>query len=59
MKPHEWNYVAEAGERLTKAELEGQGSPAEPVDRWDTAEMRELGAMVQPTGQQAEAESRA
>ncbi len=45
------------GRRQTKAEPEGRGSPAEPVDRWATAERRELGAMVEPAGQRAEAES--
>ncbi len=27
-----------------------RGTPVEPVDRWATVKMRELGAMVEPTG---------
>ncbi len=45
------------GRRQTKAEPEGRGSPAEPVNRWATAERRELGAMVELAGQRTEAES--
>ncbi len=46
------------GRRQTKAEPEGRGSPAELVDCRATAERRELGAMVEPTDQWAEADSR-
>ncbi len=45
------------GRRLTKAELEGRGSLADLVDWWATMERRELGAMVEPLGQQTEAKS--
>ncbi len=45
------------GRHQTKAEPEGRGSLAELVDCRATVERRELGPMVEPTGQRAEAES--
>ncbi len=56
-KPEEWSPEVQDGRRQTKAEPEGQGSPAELVDCRATVERRELGAMVEPTGQRAEVES--
>ncbi len=49
--------VATDWRRQTKAEPEGRGSPAEPVDCRAMAERRELGAMVEPLGRRAEAEA--
>lgn len=31
VKPEEWNPEVAGGQRLTKVELEGRGSPVEPV----------------------------
>ncbi len=46
----EWSPEATDGQSQTKAEPEGRGSPAEPVDCRATAERRELGAMMGAAG---------
>ncbi len=56
-QPEERSPEAMAGQRPTKAEPEGWGSPVELVDQWVTVEARELGAEVEPLGLRAEAES--
>ncbi len=57
VKPHDCSPEVREGRRPTKAEPEGQGSPAELEDLRVT-QMRELGAMVEPMGRWAEVESR-
>ncbi len=53
-KPEEWSPEVQDGRHQTKAEPEGRGSRAELVDCRATVERRELGPMVEPTGQRAE-----
>ncbi len=56
-KTEEWSPEVQDGRSQTKAEPEGRGSPEELVDCQATVEKRELGAMVEPTGQRPEVEA--
>ncbi len=56
-KPEEWSLEVQDDRCRNKVELEGRGSPAELVDCQAMMEWSELGAMVESTGQWAEAES--